>query len=62
MLDLLDEAIIATPILNTGTNKYYANFAMPSTGDYLYLIWDYRISTETDLCFGDTILESCCGC
>ena len=62
MLDLLDEAIIATPILNVGTNKYYANFAMPSTGDYLYLIWDYRISTETDLCFGDTILESCCGC
>ena len=62
MLDLLDEAIIATPILNIGTNKYYANFAMPSTGDYLYLIWDYRISTEADLCFGDTILESCCGC
>ena len=62
MLDLLDEATITTPILNIGTNKYYANFAMPSTGDYLYLIWDYRISTETDLCFGDTILESCCGC
>jgi len=62
MLDLLDEAIIATPILNSGTNKYYANFAMPSTGDYLYLIWDYRISTEINLCSGDTLFESCCGC
>ena len=62
MQALLAAATIATPILNVGTSKYYANFAMPSTGDYLYLIWDYRISTEIDLCSGDTLLESCCGC
>lgn len=62
MQALLAAATIATPILNIGTSKYYANFAMPSTGDYLYLIWDYRISTEIDLCSGDTLLESCCGC
>ena len=62
MQALLAAATIATPILNVGTSKYYANFAMPSTGDYLYLIWDYRISTEINLCSGDTLFESCCGC
>ena len=59
---LLAAATIATPTLFNGTNKYYANFAMPASGQYLYLIWDYRISVEIDLCSGDTLISSCCGC
>jgi hypothetical protein len=26
------------------------------------MIWDYRESTPTDLCFGATINDACCGC
>ena len=57
-------ATLATPIVVTeAPDRYYAEFAMPSTGEvYLYLIWDYRTSTEVDLCFGSTKIESCCGC
>ncbi len=43
-------------------DKYSATFAMPNTGAYLYLIWDYRLSTEDDLCFGATIEDACCTC
>ena len=54
---------IATPIINTGApTTYSANFNMPSTGSYLYLIWDYRTITEIDLCSGATISDACCGC
>ena len=54
---------IATPIDDTDEpDKYFATFTMPSTGNILYLIWDYRLSTEDDLCFGATIKDSCCNC
>jgi len=43
-------------------DKYSATFTMPNQGAYLYLIWDYRLSTEDDLCFGVTIEDSCCNC
>ena len=43
-------------------DKYSATFTMPNTGAYLYLIWDYRLSTQDDLCFGATIENSCCNC
>jgi hypothetical protein len=61
MQALLAAATIATPIVNSPPT-YSASFAMPSTGSYLYLIWDYRISTEDDLCFGATLADSCCNC
>jgi hypothetical protein len=35
---------------------------MPNQGAYLYLIWDYRLSTEDELCFGATIEDACCTC
>jgi hypothetical protein len=36
---------VATPIINTGApNTYYAEFDMPASGSYLYLVWDYRIN------------------
>lgn len=60
---LLSLATKATPIDDTNEpDKYFATFTMPTTGAYLYLIWDYRISTEDDLCFGASISDACCGC
>jgi hypothetical protein len=35
---------------------------MPSSGQYLYLVWDTRTSTPLDLCFGTTAVLACCGC
>jgi hypothetical protein len=63
MQALLVAATTATPIDDTfEPTKYSTSFTMPSTGSYLYLIWDYRLSTEDDLCFGATLVESCCDC
>ncbi len=63
MQALLAAATTATPIINTGApSTYYAEFNMPATGSYLYLIWDYRTITEIDLCVGATISDACCGC
>ena len=45
-----------------GNTDYNATFAMPSTGDYLYLIWDYRDSTPIDLCYGVDVYAACCSC
>jgi hypothetical protein len=60
---LLAASTTATPIINTGApTTYSASFNMPSTGSYLYLIWDYRTITEIDLCSGATISDACCGC
>lgn len=60
---LLAASTTATPIDNTDEpDRYFSTFTMPSTGNILYLIWDYRLSTEDDLCFGATIEDSCCNC
>ncbi len=55
---------VATPIINTGApDTYYAEFDMPASGSYLYLVWDYRTITETtDLCYGATESNACCLC
>tara|TARA_R110000744_G_scaffold141020_2_gene252360 strand:- start:1729 stop:6270 length:4542 start_codon:yes stop_codon:yes gene_type:complete len=54
---------VPAPIDSTNApNTYLSTFTMPTTGSYLYLIWDYRLSTEDDLCFGATIEDSCCNC
>lgn len=60
---LLAASTTATPIDDTDEpDRYFATFTMPSTGSNLYLIWDYRLSTEDDLCFGATIEDACCTC
>jgi len=60
---LLAASTLVTPIVPTsGPQKYFAEFTMPTTGIYLYLVWDYRISTAEDLCFGSTLSTACCGC
>ena len=61
---LLAAATEATPINETGApNVYSANFVMPLTGNYLYLIYDYRNSVSATLCYSNSSsLDSCCGC
>ena len=60
---LLAASTVATP--NAGsTPLYYADFTVPlsSNGEYLYLIWDLRDAIPIELCFGETLNDSCCNC
>lgn len=59
---LLAASTEATPI--TGSGVYHSStFTVPSVGDYLYLIWDYRNSLPLSLCYSDIDQEdACCGC
>lgn len=54
----------ATPIDATGApDKYFADFAMPASGSYIYLIWDYRNTGTGELCYSDVgISDVCCDC
>ncbi len=59
--NLLAAATVVSP---TGASGYYTgSFTVPSSGQYLYLIWDYRSSLPLELCYSDIDLQdSCCGC
>lgn len=60
--NLLNDSILATPV-TTGAVVNYADFVMPSTGDYLYLIWDLRHSVPLELCYSTiSTLDACCNC
>lgn len=62
---LLAASINITPISNVGTGsvEYFGDFTMPSTGQYLYLIWDYRNSQSYSLCYNaSSYLTACCDC
>ena len=54
----------ATPIQNTANpDQYFANFTLPSGGNFLYLIWDYRKSNSAELCYSSTsTTDACTGC
>lgn len=59
-------ALNAVPISGSSP-MYYADFTVPPTsnGQYLYLIWDLRVSTAVDLCYTETTsneYEICCQC
>jgi hypothetical protein len=58
---LLGLATTATPNLVSGSSNY-ANFTVPTTGNYLYLIWDLRTATAVELCQGEDINDACCFC
>lgn len=50
-------------ILSGAYGNYYGQFTMPSAGDYLYLIWDYRYSQEKTLCKSTVGADdACCNC
>ena len=63
---LLAASIKATPVRTTDNLEYFAEFTMPSgaNNDNLYLIYDYRSSTEIQLCYSDVDLNDVCcvGC
>ena len=63
---LLAASTVATPNQGGGTFNY-AEFAVPTSGSYLYLIWDYRDSIATELCYSDlegdaALTDVCCDC
>jgi hypothetical protein len=59
---LLGLATTATPNQGGGDSNY-ADFVVPTLQDYLYLIWDFRASTTTTLCYSSTsVSDACCGC
>ena len=42
---------------------FYADFTMPTTGNYLYLIYVYQKPTIADLCFDRIVaVDACCNC
>tara|TARA_R100000951_G_scaffold10701_2_gene9033 strand:- start:2423 stop:8650 length:6228 start_codon:yes stop_codon:yes gene_type:complete len=56
-----------TLVLNSSgaPNTYLSDFIMPAgtSGDYLYLIYDYRSPVFAELCYSTTdSLDACCGC
>ena len=55
----------ATPVLSTSAGNYEANFVYnnPSGHQYLYLVWDYAVSTPIDLCYNETsFIDVCNNC
>jgi hypothetical protein len=64
MQTLLSVSSEATPIVNPSTGIHYADFTVPPSvdGQYLYIIWDLRKSTEVQMCYGATLDDVCCDC
>jgi hypothetical protein len=59
---LLAASIVVTPITGSA-GVYSGSFTVPSSGQYLYLIWDYRNSLPLELCYSATTTQdACCGC
>ena len=58
----------ATPISNPGTGNYQASFVtnssnFPTTNQYLYMVWDLREATMSQLCYDALSAEAaCCLC
>jgi len=59
---LIAASTVVSPI--TGSAGFFSgSFTVPSSGNYLYLIWDYRNSAPVTLCYSNTTtLDACCGC
>jgi len=64
-VDLLKyELDVASPVYNPSTGNYEASFVYnnPSGHQYLYLVWDYSISTPIYLCYNDLSFINACNC
>lgn len=64
--NLINASLSISPILGGGTT-YYSDFVVPpsSFGQYLYLIWDYRDSNPSILCYTESeasLTDICCDC
>jgi hypothetical protein len=59
---LIAASTVVAPITGSA-GLFSGSFTVPSSGNYLYLIWDYRNSLPVTLCYSNlTTLDACCGC
>jgi len=59
---LLAASTVVAPITGSA-GVYSGSFTVPNSGQYLYLIWDYRNSLPLELCYSATTTQdACCGC
>jgi len=62
---LRGELLTATPVLSPSTGNYETSFVYnnPSGHQYLYLVWDYAVSTPINLCYDETsFIDVCFNC
>ena len=60
--NLIAASTVVSPITGSA-GLFSGSFTVPSSGNYLYLIWDYRNSLPLTLCYSNTTtLDACCGC
>jgi hypothetical protein len=61
-------ALVAASAIGTtagGGTYYYADVPAGTSGNYLYLVWDFRNSSEVSLCYSSDPLDVdyvCCEC
>jgi hypothetical protein len=59
---LLAASTLVSPITGSA-GVFSGSFVVPNSGNYLYLIWDYRNSLPIQLCYSDiSTLDACCEC
>jgi len=59
---LLAAATEVTPSA-VDANTFSGSFTMPdTTGQYLYIIYDYRNGNAQELCYGTSRFDVCCNC
>lgn len=60
--NLIAASTVVSPITGSA-GVFSGSFIVPNSGNYLYLIWDYRNSLPITLCYSNTTtLDACCGC
>ena len=60
--NLIAASTVVSPITGSA-GLFSGSFIVPNSGQYLYLIWDYRNSAPITLCYSNTnTLAACCGC
>jgi len=60
--NLLAASTVVSPITGSA-GVFSGSFVVPNTGQYLYLIWDYRNSLPIELCYSNiSVLDVCCEC
>ena len=62
MTALLAASAVVSPITGS-TGVFSGSFIVPNSGDYLYLVWDYRNSLPIELCYSSAnLFDACCEC
>jgi hypothetical protein len=62
MASLIAASTVVSPITGSA-GVFSGSFIVPDSGQYLYLIWDYRNSLPIELCYSTiSALDACCEC